>query len=124
VLVLDGLDEAANWIIDRSLFPQVRPKNVKILLATRPTAGDAENNELLALLGLPRTQVSFFALGSLGINGIIEVLAITAPQLFEDEKVALAKRLFELTRGDPLLLRLYLDELDLARSSSGEVSSA
>ena len=121
ILVLDGLDEAANWTIDRSLFPWVKPRKVKVLLATRPLAGDAENNQLLALLGISRAQVTFFALGSLGQNGIVEVLALRGPQLSEEEKVALAKRLLELTEGDPLLLRLYLDELDLSRSSSGEV---
>ena len=51
LIVIDGLDEAANWDFGPNLFPPVPPPYLRILLTTRPRASDLDNGTWLGRLG-------------------------------------------------------------------------
>jgi len=75
LVVLDGLDEAAGWQVGADMFPAIAPEHLRILVAARPLAGDADEIGWLQRLGWdqPARAVSFslptLSLGELGSDG-------------------------------------------------------
>ncbi len=98
LLIIDGLDEAADFEITADLFPANAPQGLKVLLAGRPLT--LRVDPLAALVQATRD------LPLLAPNAVRTALtgAGTEPSV--------ADRVVELVQGDPLLLRLYSDALE------------
>lgn len=116
LVILDGLDEVADELRAALRLPQELPPHVRILLTVRDGQGDLAPDALLGQLGLPAARPKLrMRLGTLTRAEIEQTLG-TLPVLSDSEslrsaKVELAPQLLRLTEGDPLLLQLYLREL-------------
>jgi hypothetical protein len=119
LLVLDGLDEAAGWEAGPDLFPHVPVRHLKCLVAAPPYAGDTDsNNGWQRRLGWQRENVHLFSLAGLTKTGVQDVLNNVGVRSIEPElKIDLAAEIHRLSDGDPLLIRLYVDQLSSSRSS-------
>lgn len=111
VVVLDGMDEAANWELKDLELPSTPRVGLKILIATR-WSGPA--SEVSAQHGWKPSQVATInGLAPLRKDGVAQAVASVLPKAR-----ALSATLTGLSQGDPLLLRLYIDEI-LERKARG-----
>jgi hypothetical protein len=107
LVIVDGLDEASNWEDNRRfLFPRRPGTGIKVLLSARLYGNHGTPKHWIDELGI-EGQVLPVKLPPLDRTGIGEVLHLRDILT----NAAITDRLEELTRGDPLLLKLYLDEM-------------
>ncbi|RPI23057.1 MAG: ATP-binding protein, partial [Chloroflexota bacterium] len=113
LVVLDGLDEAAGWQPAADLFPHEPPEHLRVLAAARLVAGDPEAAGWLACLGWDRPgKACRLPLGQLDHAGVADILAKMGNPLDRlAAKIDMVARLYELSQGDPLLVRLYVEAL-------------
>jgi len=115
LVILDGLDElAAAPGSLAALFPRPLAGGFKVLVSARPFSGDSDEQGWVKRLEWQRQAHSFY-LPLLKRDAVEEVLRASFPPgdplaglLNQADVIA---ELFRLTQGDPLLLRLYVDEL-------------
>ncbi len=124
LVVLDGLDEAANWTIGEGLFPRNPPDHLKVLIAARPLAGDNGAEGWLTRLGWtgpnPAQQIPLDRLSREGVRLVLEKMGdLLGPLALSPD---LVETLFQVSEGDPLIIRLYVDEI-LARKEQGATLS-
>ena len=113
VLVLDGVDEAADWVADLDLFPLKPPPGLHIVLSARYLANDQDANAWLKRLGwlrqgLART-LELFPLDRAGIASVLVQMGFPLDLL--STRVNIVSELYRLSEGDPLLVCLYVDDL-------------
>lgn len=112
LLVLDGLDEAADWTPDRTLVPQDLPSGVRILVAARQLAGDEGESGWLRRLGWRRKDVRCLSLSPLSLAEVRDVAQTLGLALRHDmESSTVVAALHKLSEGDPLVLRLRVEDL-------------
>ena len=101
LVIIDGLDEAADagWF----RFPQRVGAGLKILLVSRILAGEIKPEDSLERMGLNRATPRL-VLSPLSEDDLAEV-----EDVLERKIPGAAARLWRLTQGDPLLVRLYLE---------------
>ena len=113
VVVVDGIDEAADWSAGPDLFPLAPPRGLRIVISARHTARAPDAEAWLRQLGwdaphLARTLV----LGALTADGVLDVIRqMSALPLTEREQADAAGEVFRLTDGDALLVQLYVSDL-------------
>ena len=113
LVVVDGLDEAGGWTAGADLFPIAPPPHLRVLAAARLRAGDPDGSAWLAQLGwdppgLAR-RLPLEALDRAGVADVLDQLSDVPGQAAVGR--ALADRLYTLSEGDPLLVRLYVSAL-------------
>ncbi|MEP7356115.1 MAG: ATP-binding protein, partial [Anaerolineales bacterium] len=113
LVVMDGLDEAGGWEAGADLFPIAPPPHLRVVAAARLMAGDLDGSAWLAQLGWEQPGLARrMALEALDRAGVADVLDQLAAVLGEPAKnQALVDRLYTLSEGDPLLVRLYVGAL-------------
>jgi hypothetical protein len=117
LVVVDSLDEAADWEAGPDLFPLAPPASVRVLVSARLLAGDVGPDAWLERLGWNRPGLAdTLALPPLDRRGIAAV--VEQAGLRRDDGVDLTAELQRLTEGEPLLLHLYVDHL----SGSGQLT--
>ena len=113
VVVLDGLDEAADWEAGPDLFPLTPPDHVRVVVSARYRAGDVETSDWLRRLGWERpglaTSYDLDKLTSEGVGLVLESMGFPLAQL--GASVDIVAELYRLTEGDPLLVKLYVEDL-------------
>jgi hypothetical protein len=113
VIVIDGLDEAADWEIGPDLFPYRLPSTTRIVLSARTTLDHQNAEAWLQKMGLedPTAAVPL-NLKPLAPAGVEDILhkANLVPQSQEALDL-LVRELYRLSEGEPLLIKLYVDEL-------------
>jgi hypothetical protein len=112
LVVLDGLDEKAGSAFSETLAPAYPPPHLRFLVAARQLAADRSPTAWLRRLGWRSRIVKLFELEHLDPGGLAEVLQTMGDPLEHlagDPEVV--ERLFALSQGDPLLVRLYVDAL-------------
>jgi hypothetical protein len=113
LLVIDGVDEAADWSAGSGIFPLNPPPGLRVVLSARSLANDQGADAWLQRLGwtspgLART----LDLSPLDRNGIVSVLnQMGFPLDIVSTHVNIVSELYRLSEGDPLLVRLYVDDL-------------
>ncbi|MCI0599372.1 MAG: ATP-binding protein, partial [Beijerinckiaceae bacterium] len=113
LVVMDGLDEAASWEAGADLFPTVAPGHLRVIVAARPLALDKDETTWLNRLGweMPN-RAQRLSLEGLDREGVRDVLSQMGNPLDAlATKIDLISRLYELSAGDPLLVRLYVEAL-------------
>ncbi|GER90601.1 hypothetical protein KDW_47630 [Dictyobacter vulcani] len=113
LLVLDGVDEAADWSADAHLFPQNPPPGLRIVISARSLANDHGNQTWLQRLGWEREGFArTLELSPLDRSGVANVLLqMGFPLDLLSQRNEMISELYRLSEGDPLLVRLYVDEL-------------
>ncbi|MBK9926319.1 MAG: ATP-binding protein [Anaerolineales bacterium] len=121
LVVLDGLDEAADWKISAEIFPTEPPPHLRVLVAARELAG---NVDWLLQLGWERAgKTKIFHLAKLDQDAVRDVLLKRGISLDQKKiRFDVAAKLYELSSGDPLLLGLYIDSLWPRKMVPGEIS--
>jgi hypothetical protein len=112
VLILDGVDEAADWEIERDLFPRLPPSGLRVVVSARLTATAPTPEAWLERLGWDRSQAATLTLDPLDLGGVIEAMRGEALGLDPQGRETVAAELYRLSNGDPLLVRLYVDALN------------
>ena len=122
VLVIDSLDEAADWQPGPDLFPLQPPTGLRVVVSARLLAGHADAGAWLARLGWTRPGLArTLELPPLDEAGIIELLRgahLLGPEPVEQDSPELVSQLHRLTQGDPLLLSLYIKHLSKPQSGA------
>lgn len=113
LVVLDGLDEAAGWEAGADLFPTVAPGHLRVIVAARPLALDKDETAWLNRLGWETpNRAQRLSLAGLDREGVRDILSQMGNSLEAlATKIDLISRLYELSAGDPLLVRLYVEAL-------------
>ncbi|MFO0700080.1 MAG: DUF4062 domain-containing protein [Nitrospira sp.] len=113
VVVLDGLDEAADWEPGPDLFPLTPPNHMRIVVSARYRTGDTDASDWLRRLGWVRKglarSVNLSTLTKNGVARVLESMGFPLAQL--GAKVDIVSELYRLTEGDPLLVKLYVEDL-------------
>jgi hypothetical protein len=113
LLVLDGVDEAADWEPGPDLFPANPPPGVSVLVSARLRAGQATPEAWLSSLGWNSPGLGqALDLERLTREGVADVLNKMGCPLDElGRREVIVAELHRLSEGDPLLVRLYVDDL-------------
>lgn len=113
VLVLDGVDEAADWTAGADLLPAEPPADLRVVISARYLANDQDSSAWLKRLGWTREgqarTLELFPLDRTGIASVL--LQMGFPVDLLGERVDIVTELHRLSEGDPLLIRLYVDDL-------------
>ena len=111
LVVLDGLDEATDWQAGPDLFPFQPPPGLRVVVSARCLAGERGPEGWLRRLGWDRLARPL-DLDPLTREGVAEVLRSMGFPLDElGRRVDIVAELHRLSEGDPLLVRLYVDDL-------------
>jgi len=113
LVVLDGLDEAADWQAGADFLPAELPAGVRVVVSARLLAGDADSAAWLERLNWKRKGLAEApALDALDRAGVADVLIKMDCPLDEiGRQVDIVQELFRLSEGDPLLVNLYVGDL-------------
>ncbi|MBV9711817.1 MAG: hypothetical protein JO011_13005 [Ktedonobacteraceae bacterium] len=113
LLVLDGVDEAADWSAGPDLFPLDPPPGLRVVLSARYLANDQDADAWLKRLGWMRPGLArtleLYPLDRTGIANVL--LQMGFPLDLLSARVNIVSELYRLSEGDPLLVRLYTDDL-------------
>ncbi len=101
LVVLDGLDEAANWDVTPALFPHDLPPGLRLVVSARLTADRPTAEAWLRALGwerLPTYRLSLEALDKPGVADVLQKMGVPLDQLARNiDLVAELHRLSEAT---------------------------
>jgi hypothetical protein len=125
LLVLDGLDEATGFEVDTGLLPAIPNAGLRIVLSARLMAlSDA--NGWCDRIGwtLDGAAVRKVSVPPLDIQGIERLLIANKVHLAEEKGSGIAASLMLLTKGEPLLLRFYAQDLADLAAKGHEVTAA
>lgn len=113
VLILDGVDEAADWTAEADLFPLDPPPGVRVVVSARYLANDQDSGAWLTRLGWTRPDLAstleLYPLDRAGIASVLQQMGFPVERL--SARVDIVAELHRLSEGDPLLIRLYVDDL-------------
>lgn len=121
VVVLDGLDETGDWEPTADLIPLDLPKNVRVVVSARILSGDVDGQTWLNRLGWEHPgKSSIINLEPLDSSGVADVMFhMGCPLDSLSRRVDIVSKLHYLSKGDPLLVNLYVEDL----WSRGELAS-
>jgi hypothetical protein len=111
LIVLDGADEATDWIVGRDLrFPPEPGRGIKVLVSARPLT-DCDAAGWMRRLEWQRVGMSIDLplLDRLGIAEVLRSMGDPLARLMT--QVDIVGELHRLSEGDPLLVRLYMEAL-------------
>jgi hypothetical protein len=113
VLIVDGLDEAADWSAGADLFPPHVSRSAHVVVAARFLAGDVDAADWRRRLGWETASVArTLTLSPLRLPGVAEVLdRMGFPLAALGERTEIVHELYRLSEGEPLIVRLYVDDL-------------
>jgi hypothetical protein len=113
LVIVDGLDEATDWEVGAHLFPATPPPGVRVLVSARYIAGDLDDsgwrNRLNWVSPALATSIALPPLDMAGVGDVLHALGNPLAHLVS--RVDIVGELHRLSGGDPLLVRLYVDEL-------------
>jgi len=113
LVILDGLDEAADWHAGPDMFPLDPPRGIHALVSARYLGGDVDDQGWLRRLSWDsHERARSLLLPALTREGVSDVLAAMGHPLDKlTTQVDVIGELFRLSEGDPLLVRLYVEAL-------------
>ncbi len=113
LVVLDGLDEAADWEAAPDLFPLAPHPGLRVVVSARFMAGDTDSSSWLTRLGWDRPGLAISPLlDPLDKSGVRDVLIKMGCPLDElGQRMDIISEVHRLSEGDPLLIRLYVEDL-------------
>ncbi|MDQ1317072.1 MAG: hypothetical protein QG588_723, partial [Candidatus Poribacteria bacterium] len=123
LLILDGVDEAADWEPGPDLFPSSPGKGVHVIVSARYLAGDVDSSGWMHRLGWHHQNLaSSMDLSPLTQEGVADALNSMGFPLDQlGRRVDIIAELHRLSEGDPLLVRLYVDDLLVGGDSTARL---
>ena len=118
LVVLDGLDETTGWRPGSQLIPRNLGSGVRVVLSARPVHDLPDARAWTKLLGWADTETAVISIGPLSLSAIESL--VQAQNQDVDTKLV-ATELHRITAGDPILLRLLIDDLRRAVTPSAWV---
>ncbi len=113
LVVIDGLDETAGWEVGADIFPIIPAQHLKVIVAARPLAGDSGIAAWLSRLGWDTAgltqSLSLTGLDRESISDVLKQMGTPLDAL--SAKIDIVEKLYQLSEGDPLLVRLYVEAL-------------
>lgn len=113
LIVIDGLDEAADWEPGIDLFPLEPNPELRIVVSARFMAGDVDSSNWLERLGWNRAGLalapSLTPIDHAGVRDILVTMGCPLDVL--GKRADIISEIYRLSEGDPLLIRLYVDDL-------------
>lgn len=104
VVILDGLDQIADWTAGPDMFPQQPASQVRVAVSVRSEAGQPD---WLHQLGW--NKVGLTDLTAAGVEAIWAAARASNGSIEAHDEIQ--PHLFRLSQGDPLILQLYLEAL-------------
>jgi uncharacterized protein YjeT (DUF2065 family) len=113
LLIVDGIDEALGERFHVDWFPRIPGSGLRIVLSARLQVGDHDSRGWIQRVRWERdVRVFSHELCPLTSNGIRDLLVKMGAPLDElATRPEVIGKLFELSEGEPLLLRLYTEDL-------------
>lgn len=109
LLVLDGVDEAADWQFGPDLLPVTPPPGLRVLVSARLTAYAPDEAAWLARLAWSSALAQTLSLPPLNPAGVADVLRQMGLPLDQlGDRTEIVAELHRLSEGDPLLVGLYV----------------
>jgi len=123
LLVIDGLDEAAGWELPPAFLPSLPASCLTVVVSARERAGHEGPDGWLEQLGWKRNDPDVLTLGvgPLDEAGVADVVASVDGVRTGQEYGVIARRIMQLSGGDPWLVRLYAEDLP-RDAASGRLS--
>lgn len=113
LVVLDGLDEAVDWEAGADLFPRQPPAGLRVVVSARYRADERGSEGWLHRLGWEGPGLTHILdldpLTGKGVADVLEGMGFLLAEL--GRRVNIVAELHRLSEGDPLLVRLYVDDL-------------
>ncbi len=113
LIVLDGLDEAADWQAGKDFLPLELPAGVRVAVSARFLAGAVDSKQWLHDLNLERNGLAFapklVPLDRVGVADVLQKMGCPLDEL--SRNVDIVTELYRLSVGDPLLVNLYVGDL-------------
>ncbi len=113
LVIIDGLDEAVDWQAGADLFPSNPLSCLRIVVSARYLAGHKDAVSWLRILGWDRLGLArtpnLLPLTRDGLADVLRKMGCPLDQL--GARVDIVRELYRLSEGDPLLVRLYVDDL-------------
>jgi len=116
VLILDGVDEAADWSIHPGLFPRQPHESTRVILSARTTGDLIDAQAWSRLLGENQpTRIFPLDLEKLNRIGVKDVIHdAILPEELQQKQALLVEKLYHLSEeGDPLIIQLYIRDLQM-----------
>jgi hypothetical protein len=113
LIILDGLDEANKYELFSNLFPEDDGQlaKLRVVVSARYLAGDKDATGWRKRLGWPPDKVRVLELNLLDRKAALAVIDHLLPG--HPRRDELASLLYQLSdNGDPLLIKLYVDEIN------------
>jgi ribosomal protein L17 len=113
LIILDGLDEVNKYELFSNLFPQDNGQlgKLRVVVSARYLAGDKDATGWRERLGWPLDKVRVLELNLLDREAALAVIDHLLPG--HPRRDELASLLYQLSdNGDPLLIKLYVDEIN------------
>ena len=120
VVLIDGLDEAANWEPGPLHFPSDLPNGVKVIFSARQMA----DQDWLARLHLSGDRVHQLVLGAMSADDVRSLLLAAggaAAPLADD--TAWIAQVLRLSAGDPFYVKLLVDDVCEGRMQSEQIEA-
>ncbi|HEY0763930.1 MAG TPA: toll/interleukin-1 receptor domain-containing protein [Pyrinomonadaceae bacterium] len=113
LLILDGVDEAADWQVGPNLFPRYPQTGLRAIISARERAGDVDGMGWAQSFGWDRPGLAdVMELGPLRRDGVDDVVSKTFASLIPSiAKPSVTDEIFRLSEGDPFLINFYLRDL-------------
>jgi hypothetical protein len=122
LLVVDGLDEAAGWNFPRALLPEMPHPGLRVLVSARELRGDCGAEGWRGRLGWDRGAPPWtIEIDPLDADGVAEVLRNMGAAFADAENAEVSAQIVRLTGGDPLLVRLYTEDLRTRSDGPGRL---
>jgi hypothetical protein len=122
IVVVDGLDELADWSAAANLFPPRPGPGLRVLVSARSRPDDPCGASWARLLGWGHPLSRSLELGPLRADHLPDVLrSMGCPIDQLGEKVNVVHELHRLSRGNPLVVSLYVKELWGQKDRAGQL---
>jgi hypothetical protein len=113
LIVLDGIDEALGERFDARWFPRNPGTSLRLVLSARWQAGDLDSSGWKTRLGWNRdVRAQSRELPVLALEGVRDLLIkMGAPTDVLASRPDIVDRLYDLSEGEPLVLRYYAEDI-------------
>ena len=124
LIVIDGIDEALGSSFAASWFPRRSEGAVRLLVSARLQIGDVDSRGWVRRLGWESgIRYQTLELPSLDAAGVKNLLATSgAPIDYLSTRPEIVDKLHRLSEGEPLVLRLYVEDLWLRGQGTQELT--